>query len=188
MTKTMIEPDTRGVDALTGDMPDSMPELPLLIWEGLVADLGELPDTPHIDPFDEQPWQQLPTIEDLEELWCASPLATIMMHRLAIKTHGERPDLPLYMAGQWQLAETELMLKKGREDDERRQAVDIGGSGGDAAVEASASRGGGAGAARGSKNGDKVGTWGKTKLGKDSRRSQAVSRRGGVANGAGSAG
>lgn len=189
MTTTMIEPDTRGVDALTGSKPDNMPELPTLIWDGLVAELGPLPDVPFLPvelEFDDGPWQQLPTIEDLEELWCALPVATIMMHRLAIKAHGEGPDLPAYMAAQWQLAETELRLKRERENGRHGRTADDRGLGEDAAVEVAASGGSGTGAAGGSENGDPVGTWGKTKLGKDPRRSSKVSRRSAVAKAAGS--
>lgn len=187
MTATMIEPDTRGVDALTGSKPDNMPELPTLIWDGLVAELGPLPDVPFLPvelEFDEGPWQQLPTLDDLEPLWCASPLATIIMHRLATSAHGEGPDLPRYMAEQWQLAEIELELKKGREDDERREATDAGGSGGNAPVTVAPAGRGGRGAKGRSKNGDAVGTWGQTQLGKDPGRAQKVSRRGGAPEGA----
>lgn len=175
----MIKSDTRGVDALNADMPDTM--LEPLIWNQLVAELGELPERPHIEPFDDQPWQQLPTLEDLEELWCALPVATIIMHRLATKAHGGGPDLSQYMAAQWQLADMELKLKKEREEqDAAAAAVDAGRLGENVAITVADTVGGGRAVPRRSKNRNKVGEGRKDLVEEDSRRAPQISGVGGA--------
>lgn len=117
----MIETDTRGVDALTGDMPDTVTP-PLSIWEGLLADLGPAPQVPTSSwtdtyPFDDEPWRALPTLEDLEKIWLGSPTVDIMIAQLAIKVHGDGPDLPKFIATQRDLAAMELAWIKEREAD-----------------------------------------------------------------------
>lgn len=153
---TMIEPDTRGTDALSGKMDDSVAELAPLIWEGIIAELGPVPEAPQIDPFDEQPWKLLPTMEDLEELWAQSAPLDQMLHRLAITAHGDGDDLPRYMAAQRELADMELRWKKER-DAEDAATADAGRSGEDGPVGAAGASAGGVAVSRRPKNGDTLG-------------------------------
>jgi len=162
---TMIESDTRGIDALTGQSGDSVEQLPPLLWNQLVAEWGEMPERPYTAPFDDEPWQQLPTMEDLAQLWETSPLVSIMLHKLAIKVHGDGEDLPMFIARQWELADTELRLKREREAaDATGEPVHAGGSGEAAGLGAAAALGGGGNVSGRSKNRHKVGKSRKTPL------------------------
>lgn len=152
-----IKPDTRGTDALTGKVSDKVTELPAVIWEQIVAELGQIPEVPHIDPFDEQPWQLLPTMQELEELWSQAPLLERMLHEMAVSAHGDGEDLARYIAGQRALADMELVLKKGREDAADAGKTDVGGPGGAAAVASADASAGGVAVPRRPKNGDKMG-------------------------------
>ena len=162
---TMIESDTRGIDALTGQTGDNVEQLPPLLWNQLTAEWGEMPERPYTAPFDDEPWQQLPTIEDLEELWLTSPLISIMVHKLAAKVHGDGEDLPMFIARQRELAYVELRLKREREAaDATGEPVHAGGSGGAASHGAAAALGGGGDVPRKPKNRNKVGKSRKTPL------------------------
>lgn len=183
----MIEPDTRGIDALSGETPDNVPELPLLIWEGLTADLGPIPEAPFLPSeleFDEQPWQLLPTLQDLEQLWLVSPLVDIMIHRLALKAHGDGEDLPRYIYEQWQLADLELKLKKEREAQDVQSGEDYRAAK-DGPVGAVAPVGGGQDLSGQPQNGDQVEQGRKVAVDPNSGRPPKVPRKRGAAKTAG---
>lgn len=150
------QPDTRGVDALTGGTGDGVPLAPR-IWEEMVAELGTLPSVPVVEPFDEEPWAQLPTVEQLQELWLASPLLDIMIHRLARQIHGDDVGLPMFLAQQRELAEIELAWKKEAGHAQAGQAVHGSGPGQDGTVAAAAAGGGGAAVSGGPEDGVAVG-------------------------------
>ena len=186
MTVT-VEPDTRGIDALADKLDDNVAPMPTLIWDELVAHLGDVPPAPHIDPFDEAPWQALPTMAELENIW--SPLTPLdsMLHEVAVRAHGDGADLMGYMARQRWLADIELDLKRGMVNgDAEAQAVDGAGSGKHEPVGAAGSAGGGADLPGKPKNSDKVGKSRKAPRDPDTWGAQKVSRRRGA--GAASAG
>lgn len=179
MTVT-VEPDTRGIDALSGHMDDSVAQLPAAIWDELVAELGDIPPVPVIDPFDDAPWRQLPTIEDMEHLWEASAPLEAMLHKVAIVAHGDGPDLMQFMQHHRWLADMELELKRSREvPDADAEAVDNCGSGGDGSVGSADPQGGGTAVQGEPENGHPVVKGGKTRSGADTGRTQKVSGRGG---------
>jgi hypothetical protein len=178
----MIEPDTRGIDALSGQLDDNLLE-PLLFHQ-LTAEMGQqLADAPwpqQLPVFDNEPWQQLPTIEQLGYLW-SSPdeVLSEMIHHLGIVAHGEGPDLPQFMAAQRQLAEWELELKRAREADDAAgsEAVDDRGSGEDAAVGVAVAGGGGGDFPGGPEDGDSVGEGREAVVGPDTGKAQKVPRK-----------
>ena len=108
----MIELDTRGVDALSGDMV----LLPALIHDQLLAEMVDQIPAHEFDlRFDEAPWLvQHDQIDELETVGAASAPLDSMIYRLAISAHGDGDDLMRYLMEQWRLAETELQLAKGR--------------------------------------------------------------------------
>ena len=175
----MTKPDTRGVDALKGDMAASVALLPARIWGEMETELGELPPAPHIDPFDEEPWQALPTMEELEKLWLVAPAVDIMIAQLAVRVHGEGPDLPRYIASQRELAYMELAWIKEREL-ENEQAADTRHSAADGPVGAAAAAGSRGAVPRGSKNGHKVGKGRKAPRDPDTWGAQKISGRSGA--------
>ena len=115
----MIESDTKGIDALSGQTGDIF--LEPLIFDAMIAELGPIPDPPHIDPFDDTPWRALPTIEDLQHLWQESSPLDQLLH--GIIGGIETDDLPRFLAAQQALADMELQLKKGRLDAETSKPV-----------------------------------------------------------------
>lgn len=137
----VIEPDTRGVDALYGHVDATVPAV---IWGQIVNELGPVPPVPQLDPFDNEPWRQLPLIEELAYLWVESPIAAIIAD-LAIVAHGAGPDLPEFIARQRWLAGIEVELARERQAQHGQVgAGDDAGAVGEAAavVSAAALRGG----------------------------------------------
>lgn len=169
----LAEPDSRGVDALTGGTGDGVPLAPR-IWEEMVAELGPLPPVPVTEPFDEQPWSLLPTLEQLQELWLASPLVDIMIHRLAVKIHGDGADLPMFMAQQREQAELELAWMREAEY-ARAETVHHSGFGQDGAVAAAAAGRGGADFPGGPEDSVTVGEGGQADQCQDAGRPSQVS-------------
>lgn len=180
----MIEPDTRGIDALSGKLDDNVASMPTLIWDELVAALGPVPDAPFLPSeleFDEAPWQELPTLAELETIWSALTPLDSMLHELAVRVHGDGPDLMEYMARQQWLADIELELKRGTQDgDAGAQAVDGAGSGRHGPDGAADPAGGGADLSGKPENGDKVVKSGKAPRDPNSWGAQKVSRRRGA--------
>jgi len=170
-----VEPDTRGVDALSGRVDGSL--LQPLIWLELEVELGQLPQVPQLDPFDEQPWRLLPTIEDMEQLWASSPPLETMLHRLAVSAHGDGEDLSRYMAAQRQLAEWELEFKKAREAHDAHGADDGAAAGSVATVVSADAGGGGLDFSGGPEDGYQVGKGRKTGLDPHGGRTPPVSRK-----------
>lgn len=155
-----VEPDTRGTDALGGALDDNVAPLRALIFDDLIIEMGGLFLAEPIDlSFDDEPWRELPTIEDLQHLWLSSTPIQQMITAVAIRVHGDGGDLPRYMAQQWQLAELELAWKKEAEHAEETGAgtVDGGGSAEAAGVASAAADGGGGDLPGGSEDGDAVG-------------------------------
>lgn len=163
--------DTVGVDALYGDV--AADQIPAIIWDQMIAELGEVPEAPHIDPFDEQPWEQLPTMEDLEKVWLASPLLDIMVHKLATGSYTG-PDLPQYMAQQRWLADMELELKKGREASDVFTA-EAGGSVANVAISVAEALGGGRPVSGAPAGDHRLGRGRKARVGKNAGRASKVS-------------
>lgn len=176
---TMIEPDTRGVDALSGRLDDNL--LPPRLFEQLRAEMGqqfaEAPWPQQLPEFDDEPWRQLPTITDVEALWLESAPIDRLIAELGHRAHGDGADLPQFMAWQWYMAGMELDLKRARE------AQDDTGADDDCAAEeaaglASAETGGGGGdLPGGSEDGDQVVAGGKVAGGADSGKASKVPRK-----------
>jgi hypothetical protein len=182
----MVEPDTRGVDALSRLLDDNL--LEPLIWLELETELGGVPQAPRIDPFDNAPWRQLPTIEELEHLWSTrDELLSVMIHDLGVAAHGEGPDLMKFMAMQRQLAEWELDFKKQREayDAEGAGTDDGAAAEGAAAVVSTDAGGGSVVVSGGSKDSYQVGKGRKVGLDPHAGRPPKVSRRRGPGKAAG---
>lgn len=174
-----VEPDTRGIDALTGEPGDSV-LLPALIWEQMMAELGDLPPRPHIEPFADEPWRQLPTMQELERLWSQSTTLDQQIFQLAHRIHGETgEDLMKFLAQQRQLAELELAWTREAELSERADAFDGGRPVPDEPDAAAAALGGGEGVPGEPENSDPVDEGGQAEGHQDSRRPPKVSRRGG---------
>lgn len=169
----MIETDTRGIHPLTDETDANVALLPARIWGEMIAELGDVPPVPEIDPFDDAPWLALPTMEQLEDLWLVSPAVDIMIHKLAVKLHGEGPDLPRFIATQRDLAEIELAWIRGATH-ATEQAADLGGPGEPSTVASAAGLGGGEGLPGGPENGGSVGKDRKTRGRANSRRASAV--------------
>lgn len=159
--------DSRGVDALRGD------ELLLgcRIWDEMAAELGKVPAPPVIEPFDEQPWQ---------ELWEAHPAPLpldALLHELAMRTFGDGEDFPKFMAHQRFMAQVELDLTKQREAQNVQQgADDSGAAAGAAGVVSAAALGGGGDVPGERENGDPVEPVGQAEGSPDSGRASKVSR------------
>lgn len=151
-----FEPDTRGIDALSGELDDSV-TMPTLVWDQLIKDMGDIPGRPHIEPFDQEPWQQLPTLEELSVLWGASPVFMLIgdiVNRLDV------PDVPKFLAEQRFMAEIELGWIKEREARDAvnvEQDPDSTGSAQHGPVGTIDARGGGQDLPCGSEDGDTVG-------------------------------
>ena len=177
MTTAIVEPDVSGVAALSGRVDDNL--LQPLIWLELIAELGELPQAPQLDPFDNAPWRQLPTIEELEYLWSTrDELLSVMIHDLGVAAHGEGEDLPRYMAQQWQLADWELESKRVREahDAEEAASDDGAGAAGAAKLVSADASGGGVVVPGGPEDGYQVGKGRKVGVDPHGGRSPKVSR------------
>lgn len=127
----MIDSDTRGVDALYGDI---VAELPPVIWFQIVNDLGPPPPVPQIDPFDEGPWRELPQIDELVHLWNASPV-DYMIHSMVVNMPID--DVPKFLAQQRFMAQIEVDLIKERQAHDVQSAAAAGDDPG-AAVQAAA--------------------------------------------------
>lgn len=158
--------DTRGVDALRGDEP----LLGCRIWDEIVAELGEVPEPPVIEPFDEAPWQQL---------WEAHPAPLpldALLHELAMRAFGEGEDFPKFMAQQRFMAQVELDLIKQREAQDVQGADDSGAAGEAAGLVSAAALGGGGNVPGERENGDSVEPVGQAESGPDSGRAPKVSR------------
>lgn len=183
MTVAMIEPDTKGIDALSGKLDDSVC-MPTLIWDGLVAELGPVPNVPFLPPeleFDDEPWLTLPTIQELEVIWSPFTPLDAMLHELAVRAHGDGPDLMEYMARQSWLANMELELKKEViGGDSSRSGADGAGPGEHGPVGSAGAAGGGKDLPGGPENGNKVGKGRKAPRDPNTWGAQKVSRRGGV--------
>ncbi len=166
----MIEPDTKGIDGLSGELDDSVC-MPTLIWDELVMHLGEVPPRPHIDPFDEEPWQELPTLAQLAPLWESTPMS-MLFHQIVSGLVVE--DLPRFIAEQRMLADIELAYRKEREaqDAEHHSAE----PGQDGPVGSAEAGGGGQLVSGEPENGDPVGEGGQTQRHSDTGRPQKVSR------------
>jgi len=161
----MSEPDTRGVDALSGHVDDNL--LPPLIFDELLAEMAmQLADAPWPDElpvFDAAPWEALPTVEDMEPLWLTSAPIDMIIARLGNKAHGDGPDLMEFMSRQWQLAGMELDPKRSREAADAETGTDDGGAvGGASGVVSAAALGGGVDFSGQPENGDKVDEGGET--------------------------
>ena len=165
MSTQTSEPDTRGIDVLSDMGDDNVTLLPALIFDQLFEEMFE--QLVAVDPmeilvdmvFQEEPWRDLPTIEDLQYLWLTSDAVEQMITRLALVATGGRFDeLPNYLMREQVLADMELRLKRGVGDEQAAgTAVDVGGSGEAAAVASAASGGGGGDLAGGPEDGDTVG-------------------------------
>lgn len=173
------EPDMCGIDALT----DNVPMLPPLLFDQLMAEMADqFPVAPLSGPeleFNDAPWRALPTLEDLEGLWLASPAVEIMLHKLAVAAHGEGPDLPVYMAQQRWLADIEVELRNQREAsnaDTAADGVDAGAAGTNVTVESAAHGRGGGDFPGGPEDGDPVVPGGKAARNQNPRRSPKVPR------------
>lgn len=162
----MIEPDTRGIDALSGKLDDSVASLQPLIFDELMREMADqFPAVPlhgHDLEFDGEPWLQLPTMEDLELLWSPSVPLQHQLYTLALKAHGGGPDLPHYMARQWAIADIELALIRKKEAEDAAAetvtgAADGAGSAGDEAVASAVPRRGGGDLPGGRQDGGSVG-------------------------------
>lgn len=158
----MIESDTRGIDALSGETDANVAQVQPLLFHQLMEEMADqFPVAPLSGPdleFDDEPWRQLPTMEDLEGLWLVAPAVDIMIHKLALKVHGEGPDLPKFIATQRDLAAMELQWIREREaENAANQAADIGGPGEAAAVASAAGLGSGRVVPGGSENSGPVG-------------------------------
>lgn len=180
--------NTRGVDALTGKLGEDAVQVQSLLYSQLMNEMADqFPAAPLYGTdleFDDEPWQQLPTLEDLEQLWLMSPVVEIMLHKLAVKAHGEGPDLSQFLAQQRQLADFEVELRKQREAlnaDTAADGVDAGAAGTNATIGPAAHSGGGGDLPGGSENGDPVVSGGKTVRNQNLRRSPKVPRGRGVA-------
>lgn len=176
MTIAMIESDTRGIDALSGETDDNV-ALPALIWEGVLAELGQLPEAPHIDPFDDEPWRLLPTVEQLEHLWASSPKLETLIYQTARRAAPALGgSIASYMEQQWWLSEMELELIKGREAqcDEAAGTDDVGAAGGVAAVASADASGGGVDFSGGPEDGDAVGAGGEVAVAADAGQASPV--------------
>ena len=184
VTKT----DTRGIDALLGEMDANVAQVQPLLFHKLMAEMADqFPAAPVYGTdleFDDEPWRRLPTLEDLEQLWLVLPAVEIMLHKLAIKAHGEGPDLPMFLAQQRQLADFEVELRKQREAlnaDTAADGVDTGAAGTNVTVKSAADGRGGGNLPGGSENGDPVVSGRKAGRNQDPGRSPKVPRGRGVA-------
>jgi len=159
MTTIMVEPDTRGVDALSGQLDDNL--LQPLIFQQLEQEMAlQFADAPwpqRLPEFDNAPWQDLPTVADMEPLWLASAPIDLLIATLGHKAHGEGPDLPEFMSRQWHLAGMELELKRAREASDAEGADDDGAAGGAAGLVSAETGRGGGDFPGGPENGDQVG-------------------------------
>lgn len=178
---TMIEPDTRGIDALSGELDDNVAQVQALLFHELMAEMADqFPVAPLSGPdleFDEQPWKQLPTLEDLEQLWHESPPLDAMLHRLIAGFTDKVDDVPRYVAAQRLLAEYELELRGGRDAAERHDP-DRGGSGRNAGRRSAKAAGAGADVPGEPENGDQVGKSRQAGANSNTGRASKVSRRG----------
>lgn len=179
---TMIKPDTRGIDALCGELDDNVTPLPTLIFDQLAAEMAQqFTDAPWPDElptFDAAPWDDLPTVADLEPIWSASTPIDAMISRLGVSAHGDGEDLMSFMARQWWLAGLELDLKRRREAEGDQADVDNGGAGtADGPVGSAAPGRGGGAVSGGPENGDTVGEGGQVAGGTDSGAAPAVPRK-----------
>lgn len=159
--------DSRGVDALRGDEP----LLGCRIWDEIVAELGEVPAAPVIEPFDEAPWQQL---------WEAHPAPLpldALLHELAMRAFGEGEDFPKFMAQQRFMAQVELDLIKQREVQDAQGADDTGAAGEVAGLVSAAALGGGGNVPGEREDGDPVEHVGEAGSSPDSGRPSKVPRR-----------
>jgi hypothetical protein len=185
----MIEPDTRGVDALSGQLDDNL--LPPLIFQQLQQEMAQqFADTPwpqQLPEFDGAPWQELPTAADMEPLWLASAPIDVLIAALGHKAHGEGPDLPEFMSQQWRLADWELELRKAREADDaaRAEADDHIAAGGTAGLVSAETGRGGSDLSGGPKDGVAVGKGGKAGHKTNAGRPSKVSGRRGSGKAAG---
>ena len=152
---TVVVPDASGVEALVaGDVLLA----PLIFDELFVEMMGQWPILPDLG-FDEAPWRDLPTIEDLQYLWLTSTPLEHLITAVAIRAHGDGEDLSRFVAQQRWLADMELMLKK--EAGNGQAGADDGGGSGEAPLVASADPHGGGGDLPGeSEDGDTVGEGG----------------------------
>lgn len=177
---TMIEPDTRGIDALSDKLDDSVAQVQAWMFDELMAEMADqFPVAPLYGQdleFDGQPWLTLPTMADLEQTWLMSPAVDILVQQLAAKLHGAGPDLPKFMATQRDLAAFELRWIKEREaeDAAKQHGPDSAGSGETPAVASVEGMGGGRDFPGGPENGGPVGKGRKAAGKANSRRPQKV--------------
>jgi hypothetical protein len=166
MTSTAVEPDSRGVDALSGQLDGNL--LQPLIFQQLAQEMAQqLDDAPwpqQLPEFDDTPWRQLPTVEDMESLWLASAPIDSLIAKLGHRAHGEGPDLMEFMAQQWRMADLELEFKRAREAQGAEGTVDGGGAAAAATIASAETRRGGGGFPRGSEDGDTVGEGGEAEV------------------------
>ena len=184
---TMIKPDTRGVDALSGQLDDNL--LQPLIFDELLAEMAmQLADAPWPDQlpaFDETPWQELPTLDEMEPLWSASAPVDALIARLGITVHGDGEDLGQFMARQWHMAELELEFKRQREAQDAARADDDGAAAGAAGLVSAETRRGGGDLPGGSEDGVALGEGGKAGRKANSGRTSKVSGKRGSGKAAG---
>lgn len=166
---TVVVPDVSAGDTLLA---------PLIFDELFVDMMGQLPVMPDLS-FDEQPWRDLPTIEDLQYLWLTSTPLEHLITAVAIKAHGDGEDLPRFLAQQRWLADMELALKK--EAGNGQAGADDGGGSGEAPPVASVDPHGGGGDLPGeSEDGDTVGAGGQDRQHQDAGTPPAVPRKRGT--------
>ena len=166
---TVVELDMQGIEGLRDEGAD-----PVLFWfEELKERLGD-PAAPGPDcSFDEQLWPLLPS---LEELCPAPPMFELMRDLLVSASNGR--DLDELLGEVQRMADVEYRIKKGREADDHGEGSDLGGSGADAGLEASAAGGGGRPVPGGSEDGDQVGEGAEPGKRENRRRSSKVPRGG----------
>jgi hypothetical protein len=187
---TMIEPDTRGVDALSGQLDDNL--LQPLIFQQLEQEMAQqFADAPwpqQLPEFDDAPWHELPTVADMEALWLTSAPIDSLISKLGHRAHGEGPDLAMFMARQWRMADMELTLKRAREAEGAEAGTgsdDDGAVAGAAGVVSAETRRGGGDLSGGPEDGVAVGKGGKARGKTNGGRASKVSDRRGPGKAAG---
>ncbi len=187
-TATMAEPDTRGVRDLSGVIDDSVASLPTLIFDQLYEEMFDdliVAEEPVDLGFDDDPWRQLPTIEDLQYLWLTcTPLAHLIA-ALAIKAHGDGPDLPMFIARQRERAELELAWTTERKAGDVGQPDDMAGPGTSTSLASAEAGGGGGNFPGGPQDGDAMGAGGEADQRQDGGQAQKISRKRGASKAGG---
>lgn len=150
----LTDMDSRGVDAAC---PGDVLVAPVIFDELMCEMSAQMPAAPIDLSFDDEPWQLLPTVQDLEALWCAVTPLERQITTLAMKLHGDNGvDFPQFVAQQRQLARWELAWIREAQHAQAAATTDVGGLGADATGGAAAAGGSGGGSSGGSEDGHEV--------------------------------